>query len=93
MSTVRFPAPRKLKVWRALDSLMSGRTPRQAGRQRPFTAALHLHFLFSVLSQGTPATPPCPRQPERPDDRLFDTHERRSDGSWWHTGFPHWSTF
>ncbi|EXI86328.1 MAG: hypothetical protein AW11_03107 [Candidatus Accumulibacter regalis] len=92
MSTLRFPAPRKLKAWRTLDYLMCG-TPRKPGRQRPFADVPRLRLLFSGLDQGHSGQPIGQRQPEPADDPLFDANKQRSDGSWWHTGFPNWSTF
>ena len=92
MSTVRFPAPRKLKALRTLDKLMCG-TPRKPGLQRPFADVPRLRLLFAGLNQGTPGKPLCQRQPEPADDPLVDAKKQRSDESWWHTGFPHWSMF
>ncbi|EXI81158.1 MAG: hypothetical protein AW10_01358 [Candidatus Accumulibacter appositus] len=92
MSTLRFPAPRKQKAWHTLDNLMCG-MPRKHGRQRPFADVPRLRLLFAGLSRGTPGYAVCQQQPEPPDDPLFDANKQRSDGSWWHTGFPDWSTF
>ncbi len=92
MSTVRFPGPRKLKALRTLDNLMCG-TPRKPGLQRPFADVPRLRLLFAGLNQGSPGKPFCQRQPEPTDDPLVDAKQQRSDGSWWHTGFPDWSMF
>lgn len=92
MRTFRFPAPRTLKAWPTLDYLMSGRS-RKPGRQRPFADVPRLRLLFAGLGQGNRGKPVCQRQLEPPDDPLFDANKHRSDGSWWHTGFPFWSTF
>lgn len=79
-----YPA-RNPKAWPALDRLMCV-TAREPGQQRPFAEVPRLRLLLTGFNPGGS------RQVAHPESHSIERSEAKSDGSWWHTGFPNWTT-
>ena len=86
MTILRSSSSRGLKTWHAFDDVMCGQVPR-SGSERAFAKVPRLRLLFAGL------TPACKdRHASAPDDLPLEAGRNESDGSWWQTGFPFWTT-